>query len=528
MNQTNYDIFISHRIVCHAWVEMLVQNLKEVGYSVFFASWDLTPGYNYPQQVEFAFQHSDKAILIATDDAIDSGWVRIEYEKMCNRKLDEPSFQFAPITFGSLSDLPFLTHTQTVNFAQQDYKTAFYQLICGLEGMLPEENTLRCQLNVIPFSQEVPKIYVSPVFIENVFGHFQQISPTPLLLLSQTYHTQSTVIDVIVNYAQQRYSPYACLTLFPPYTEDEFAYFADLAYQCDLNVTIRKRRDFAHGLREKIKIQKHNFFLLIGRFEHSAVSTRNALISILNNLYIEFGAQLHIILCGSEQLAELTFNQRTDSLLSLAEIEMIPELTIKEAHTFQQYYCQQYYISESAATQLLQLSGGHPILLRACLQLYCQKPDLVWQGYPHMLLQNLAMWQIFKPFMDILNQPKHITRVKDWLMFQQVAPFSQLYQDKLLRYLYWHDLLVAKISNNRSMLYWRSEILRLAGQEILGTKIDSLVLAAPTSNNSMTKKKKAFEDAQFKFTLQIISVLTSTVLTLVAVVILILKIIGII
>ena len=526
MEQPHYDIFISHRIVCHTWVEMLVQNLKKVGYSVFFANWNLTPGYDYPQQVESALQNSDKGILIATADAIDAGWVRAEYEKMCNRKLDEPKFQFVPITFGPLSDLPFLTPIQTINFAQQDYKTAFYQLICGLEDLLPEENTLRCQLNVIPFTQEAPKICVSNTFIEDIFGHFQQIAPAPLLLLSQIYHNQAAVLDVIIQQAQQRYSPYACLTLFPPYTEDEFAYFADLAYQCDLNVTIRQRRDFAHGLREKIKIQKHDFFLLIGRLEHSAISTRNALITILNDLYAEFGPQLHILLCGSEQLAELALGQRSEPLLGLADAEMVPELTTKEAFTFQQYYCKHSYIPEQINFQLLQLSGGHPILLRACLQLHCHQPDLVLQAYPHVLLQNLALWQVFKPFMEILTQPKYIPRVKDWLMFQQVAPFSELYQDKLLRYLYWQDLLVVKTANNSSMLFWRSEILRLAGQEILGTKIDSLVLAAPA--NQTANKKSAFEDAQFKFTLQVISVFTSTVLALVIIVILILKTVGII
>ncbi len=103
-----YDVFISHRSDHKPWVITLANNLQR-NYRVFLDAWELVPGRNFIPQLHEGLQHSRKGILVATSDAVDSGWVQEEYQKMLIRKQQEPSFSIIPIVFGDIPDIPFLS-----------------------------------------------------------------------------------------------------------------------------------------------------------------------------------------------------------------------------------------------------------------------------------------------------------------------------------------------------------------------------------------------------------------------------------
>lgn len=79
-NNKTYDVFISHRSENKPWVEVLARNLKNQGYSVFLDSWELVPGKSLVSSLYEALKRSRKGILVATPEAIESGWVREEYD----------------------------------------------------------------------------------------------------------------------------------------------------------------------------------------------------------------------------------------------------------------------------------------------------------------------------------------------------------------------------------------------------------------------------------------------------------------
>lgn len=131
---TQYDIFISYRFTQHDWAEALAHNLVAQGYKVFLDAWELYGGQNFTRVIENALKNSRCAILIATPEAADSGWVQSEYESMFNREQKQDGFFFVPVVCGTFLDFPFLDVKQAVNFQQStaaQYREGFLCLFCA-------------------------------------------------------------------------------------------------------------------------------------------------------------------------------------------------------------------------------------------------------------------------------------------------------------------------------------------------------------------------------------------------------------
>ncbi len=114
------DIFISYRTTHSQWVEILALNLKDQGYDVFLDRWHLIPGQDFAAKLHEALQNARCAILVATPDTSDSGWVQQELQSMLNRKNSEPEFFFIPVVMGEFPGLPFLETVQAVDFGNSD------------------------------------------------------------------------------------------------------------------------------------------------------------------------------------------------------------------------------------------------------------------------------------------------------------------------------------------------------------------------------------------------------------------------
>ena len=96
-----YDIFISYRTTHSNWVETLAHNLKSQNYAVFLDQWELIPGQDFPAKIHEALKNARCAILVATPDTSDSGWVQQELQMMINRKTSDSGFFFIPVVMVS-------------------------------------------------------------------------------------------------------------------------------------------------------------------------------------------------------------------------------------------------------------------------------------------------------------------------------------------------------------------------------------------------------------------------------------------
>jgi hypothetical protein len=129
-----YDVFLTHQSLDRAWIENLTSNLRKRGYRVFFDEWQ-------PERPFLdALEDSKAAVLAVTAEAVESGWVRGEYERLLARSRKEPDFRFVAIAFGDLPELPFLENVRCVDFrgaSDAAYRRAFYELVALLEGQVP-------------------------------------------------------------------------------------------------------------------------------------------------------------------------------------------------------------------------------------------------------------------------------------------------------------------------------------------------------------------------------------------------------
>src|SRR5690606_37651044 len=90
-----------------------------------------------------ALNSSSCALLIATPESADSGWVQQEYEYMLNLSKNREDFFWVPVTFGEFPDFPFLNTVHAVDFSDSKpatYRRAFQQLLCALKEQPPGAN----------------------------------------------------------------------------------------------------------------------------------------------------------------------------------------------------------------------------------------------------------------------------------------------------------------------------------------------------------------------------------------------------
>jgi len=135
-----YDIFISYRTTHSNWVETLAHNLKAQDYTVFLDQWELIAGQDFPAKIHDALKDACCAILVATPDTSDSGWVQQELQMMINRKNSGSGFFFIPVVMGQFPDLPFVENVQAVDFGDSQpevYRRSFRKLLCGLKEKPP-------------------------------------------------------------------------------------------------------------------------------------------------------------------------------------------------------------------------------------------------------------------------------------------------------------------------------------------------------------------------------------------------------
>ena len=88
-----YDVFLSYKSEHKPWVEWLARSLQSAGRSVFLDIWNLVPGESWVEGLRRGVEECRAAVLIATPDVVNSGWIREEYNALLQRRQARPDFK---------------------------------------------------------------------------------------------------------------------------------------------------------------------------------------------------------------------------------------------------------------------------------------------------------------------------------------------------------------------------------------------------------------------------------------------------
>jgi len=300
-----------------------------------------------------------------------------------------------------------------------------------------------------------------PAFIQSLLNQITTIRPSIILLLTQMGWDEPPCREVLLVRAKERYSPDKVLHIFPPYCSQGNVdhYFVELAQQCGFK-EVANDAGFERQLEERL-CQVDQLFLLISRFEQiPTLELQNKFAGIIRSLTERY-KNLHVLLCGNQKLENLKFSNGTLSLLNVASIERWPELGKTEIFALCKQAFPKVQLTEVDVHQILKLSGGHPGLLRACLNIKQIAPNLSYAKYnDEFLSENKYIWQSFTPYCHDNEMRKQLL---EWLEKDCLGQKQPYIINQLLRELYWKNLLV----NRDGQLCWRCEAIRMIGKKVL-------------------------------------------------------------
>ncbi len=282
-----------------------------------------------------------------------------------------------------------------------------------------------------------------------------------VLLLAQAGQERRGVIDAIKAQAQHRDKTTSVRHIAPPSSPDASPeqYFDRLGRQCAFKETVRGSAEWEDNLDRRLS-RGERIFLLASSFENGADDRRRTVAGVLRSLSERYSPRLKVLLCGGERLAALKYEVGALSMLNDAEQVNWPALTAQDVLEWQEHEFPDAGVDQDKASEILELSGGHPRLVRHCLQMRqdTADPQLVEDGQE--LDISGVVWQLFTPYR---NHKERERLLKLLNQEEQLAPFAPWPADSLLRKLFWSNLLVER----KKGFWWRCEVLRQVGRKVL-------------------------------------------------------------
>lgn len=462
MATTSYDVFISHKSEYRPWVIWLAEALQASGRSVFLDIWNVIPGENWLEGLHRGVQQCRAAVLVATPEVVNSGWVRDEYNALKSRRESEPGFKLIPIVFGELPDLPFLGNIQAVDFRDPSrYRDALHKLICGLEGREPGA---AAHLNFEPLpppaialtgaSQPVPS---EQQFVERVMNKLRPSGSPPVMVASRGARHQGKVITRLLNRARQEYGDGNVIRLTPPFAPQVSgnAFFGELGRQCGFADETSDSIRFMAEIERRVKDRGNLFFQITG-FESATAEHRIELASTLRSLCEREPERLRIALVGGVRLVEQKFGKNHLSALNIADLLEWPDPTASDVLAWHQDNATGAPIEPHEVQALLDATGGHAGLVRHGLEQLAQHGrPAQWDAWSYTCTELWETWH------HLAGDDAEALRASlDRERFGPVLPWPM---GAAARRLYWADLL----KPDKGQLVWRTAQIRQIGQDVL-------------------------------------------------------------
>jgi hypothetical protein len=301
-------------------------------------------------------------------------------------------------------------------------------------------------------------------YIARLFERLQRLAPYPiLLLLSQAHWGQPPFREALLGTARRLYGEAAVLHIRPPYSVDADAhgYFAAIGAQCGF-AGVDSDFAFERALEQRLAAGER-VFCLVSRFEQGDAHLREALAGILRGLSEMYSGRLHLLLCGGEALAELKYQSGDLSLLNIASVEHWPDPGQAELRALALLQLPAAHVDTALLDQLAQSCGGHPALIDEALHLHASTPALQTAQLLECLYGSERLWESFMP---LLADAAARQRIAAWLEKPVLGRAQPYLIDRLLRRLFWANLVTARASAEGLQLEWRCEAVRRAGRQI--------------------------------------------------------------
>ena len=115
-NENIWNAFLSYRSINRTWVLNLYDILTELGHKVFLDQYVLKPGDILIEQLEAALEKSQAGILVWSNQARDSEWVKKEYYVLEKKATKQNDFYFIPVRVNHVSLPPFADSRIFIDF----------------------------------------------------------------------------------------------------------------------------------------------------------------------------------------------------------------------------------------------------------------------------------------------------------------------------------------------------------------------------------------------------------------------------
>lgn len=463
-----YDVFVSHRNENKVWANTLADNLMRCGLGVCLTP--LGPSCDEPvtwEQLD-ALQNSLHGILLATPEALESGWAQDQYDAMRAVQKTNPGFRIIILCFGALPHAPFLTEHLCVDFANPNaaaYESSFRQLLSGLHDQLhsaPMDLAVKLEIPPPP-TINLAEMETRPLtpnenrFFQSVFTALD--THWAVMLLAPTDHNRPPVQRAILAEAQRRFGPTNSFHLNPlgQVDADRSAYLSYLGNQIQAGRIFNKPSDLEFLLADHLAREKH-LFLFVTRVEEGSAEGRRAFSHALRNLGERYSNWLKIVLCGSEHLLDLRYKEGHLSPLHNAETLRWPSPDVDDILQWQEA---EGGLSEKTAEILLRLTGGNVRLIRQALKMQQPPAPLDLVAVAKKLKQDPLLRARFAAY----QENGSAERVAALLKRDDLGRYEPWPLQTTLRHLYWDGLLV----EHEGRFRWRCDLIRLIGREVLGS-----------------------------------------------------------
>lgn len=457
----SYDVFLSHKSEYKPWVEWLGRALQAQGRSVFLDIWNLKPGESWVEGLHRGLQNCRSAVLVATPEVVNSGWVREEYNSLLQRR-QSPDFRLVPIVFGEFPNLPFLANLQAVDCRDPArYREWFHRILCGLDGKEP---------GALPFpavALDPPPALTPPSTVEAVPGEesfvqrlmkrIARASCPPILLAARSMRYQGPVIQAVLQRATAAYGSSAVFHVTPPFSVQASAEdcFVDLSRQCRLVERMGDAMTFVAALENQLDRAGPHFMLVTG-FESAAAVCQRELASALKSLTEHRPRDFRVVAIGGQRLMEQKFASGELSFLSHATVEEWPQPTVEDLLAWQRSDFPSLALTPEAAGELIGATGAHPGLLHYCLERWdAEGGKPIWRDWSYACPELWETWYR-------LTRDHDRQRLMELLDRDGLGPAVAWPADDTARALYWADLLKPR----GLQLVWRVEVVREVGREV--------------------------------------------------------------
>jgi len=128
VDKREFHAFISYRHFDQEIVDKLDEWLTEVAnLNIWLDRRNLPPGAKITTYLPLAIEHSRAIIMILSKKAIESGWVKEEYDYAISQRVQFPDFRIIPIVIEECQIPKFIQTTKWIELQNGEFTSSFFQ-----------------------------------------------------------------------------------------------------------------------------------------------------------------------------------------------------------------------------------------------------------------------------------------------------------------------------------------------------------------------------------------------------------------